>query len=74
MGVGLMDVHLGIAAADEGGSMTKRELERLYEEAIAEKIAVSHEDDPDCECPPCDRARELYFTLKHFDDDAEVGA
>jgi hypothetical protein len=48
-----------------------RDLQQQYEQAVAAKIAIGHDDDPDCDCPVCDRERELYFIEKHFLDDLD---
>jgi hypothetical protein len=51
--------------------VTTDALKRKYEAALASKIALGPEhESPDCECPVCDREHELYFIVRHADDDA----
>lgn len=47
------------------------DLRRRYQHALNTKIAAGHEDDPDCECPPCVAERNLYFMEQHFFDDVD---
>jgi hypothetical protein len=49
--------------------MTFQEAKRRHDEMCSMKVVIGHDDDPDCDCPPCYEQRELYFWLKHWWDD-----